>query len=87
MALFSVRIERQFCERLGYNLLFRWFSDMDMTDRPFEPTVFTHNRKRLLEHAVAQRFFGEVVEQARKRKLLSEEHSSVDGTLIEAWRR
>lgn len=85
MALFSVRSERQFCEQLGFNLLFRWFLDMDLTDRPFDATAFSHNRERLLRHEVATHFFRQVVEQARQRTLLSEEHFSVDGTLIEAW--
>lgn len=85
MALFSVRSERQFCEQLGYNLLFRWFLDMDLSDRPFDATAFTHNRERLMRHEVSARFFQQVVEQARQRALLSEEHFSVDGTLIEAW--
>lgn len=85
MALFSVRSERALCEQLRYNMLFRWFLDMDMTDEPFVPTVFTHNRARLMEHDVATLFLGEIVQMARERHLLSEEHFSVDGTLIEAW--
>jgi transposase len=85
MALFSVRSERAFCEQLRYNMLFRWFLDMDMTDQPFVPTVFTHNRARLMSHDVATAFLGEIVRMARSRRLLSEEHFSVDGTLIEAW--
>ena len=85
MALHSVRSERQFCEQLRYNMLFRWFLDMDVTGDTFVPTVFSHNRERLLEHQVARRFFREVVELARERELLSEDHFSVDGTLIEAW--
>lgn len=85
MALYSVRSERQFCEQLDYNLLFRWFLDMDMVESAFVPTVLTHNRERLLEHEVAVRFFRVVVEQARAKNLMSAEHFSVDGTLIEAW--
>ncbi|MCP4102813.1 MAG: IS5 family transposase [Lentisphaerae bacterium] len=85
MALYSVRSERQFCEQLGYNMLFRWFLDMDMTDKAFAPTVFTKNRERLMTHEVADRFLGMTVALARERHLLSEEHFSVDGTLIEAW--
>jgi transposase len=85
MALYSVRSDRMLCEQLQYNLLFRWFLDMDMTERVFDRTVFSHNRERLLEHDVARVLFGAVVEQARKRKLVSSEHFSVDGTLIEAW--
>lgn len=83
MALFSVRSERAFCEQLRYNMLFRWF--LDMTYPQFVPTVFTHNRARLTSHDVATAFLGEIVRMARSRRLLSEEHFSVDGTLIEAW--
>ena len=85
MALYSVRSERQFCEQLGYNLLFRWFLDMDMVEPSFDPTTFTKNRERLLAHDVAGEFFAAVVEQARKARLMSDEHFTVDGTLIEAW--
>lgn len=85
MALHSVRSERQFCEQLQYNMLFRWFLDMDATGATFVPTVFSHNRERLLAHNVARKFFTEVVELAREKDLLSEDHFSVDGTLIEAW--
>ena len=85
MALFSVRSERQFCERLQYDLLFKWFLDLNIMDAAFEHSVFSKNKDRLLEHAVAREFFAAVVEQARQRKLLSQEHFSVDGTLLEAW--
>jgi transposase len=85
IALFSVRSETQFCEQLRYNMLFRWFLDMDLNERPFDPTGFTHNRERLMEHDVGARFFRKVVDQARAKGLLSPEHFSVDGTLIEAW--
>lgn len=85
MALYSVRSERQFCEQLGYNLLFRWFLDMDMLEPTFDATTFTKNRERLLKHDVAGKFFRAVVEQARKAHLMSSEHFTVDGTLIEAW--
>jgi transposase len=84
MALYSVRSERLFCEQLGYNMLYRWFLDMEMVDRPFDPTVFSHNRERMLGQDVAGRFLATVVEGARRRGLLSSEHFSVDGTLIEA---
>jgi transposase len=84
MALYSVRSERSFCEQLGYNLLFRWFLGMDLVEPSFDPTVFTKNRQRLLRHRVAQEFFDAVVAQARRRDLMSDEHFSVDGTLIEA---
>jgi IS5 family transposase len=85
MALYSVRSERLFCEQLGYNMLYRWFLDMDMTEKVFVPTVFTKNRDRLMNHEVASRFLAATVELARKRGLLSSEHFSVDGTLIDAW--
>ena len=85
MALYSIRSDRQFCEQLRYNLLYRWFLDMEMTDAVWDRTTFSHNRERLLEHDVARVLFGMVVEQAREQKLTSSEHFSVDGTLIEAW--
>src|SRR4051812_20111965 len=85
MALYTVRSERQFCEQLDYNLLFRWFLDMDMVEESFVPTVFTKNRDRLLAHDVAGEFFRAVVAQARSAKLMSSEHFTVDGTLIESW--
>lgn len=85
IALYSIRSERQFCEQLDYNLLFRWFLDMDMLEPSFDATAFTHNRERLMAHDVAGRFFRGVVEQARSKHLMSAEHFSVDGTLIESW--
>jgi transposase len=84
IALYSVRSERAFCEELDYNLLFRWFLDMDLLEPSFAPTVFTKNRTRLLEHQVGQQLFDEVVAQAHEGGLLSDEHFTVDGTLIEA---
>jgi transposase len=85
IALYSVRSERQFCEQLDYNLLFRWFLDMDMDEPSFDPTTFGKNRERMMEHEVAAKFFDAVVSQARAAGLMSSEHFSVDGTLIEAW--
>lgn len=85
MALFSVRSDRQLCEQIHYNLMFRWFLDMEMTEKVWDRTVFSHNRERLLEHNIARALFGSVIEQARAARLVSEEHFSVDGTLIEAW--
>jgi transposase len=85
MALYSVRSERMFCEQLRYNMLFRWFLDMDLMEPPFDATAFTHNRERLMNAHVADRLFTEIVEQARAHGLLSSEHFSVDGTLIESW--
>jgi len=84
IALYSVRSERAFCEELEYNLLFRWFLDMHLIDRSFDPTTFTKNRERLLQHRVGQVLFDEVVLAADQRGLLSDEHFTVDGTLIEA---
>jgi transposase len=85
MALYTVRSERLFCEQLDYNLLFRWFLDMNMDEKGFDPTVFTKNRERLLKHEVASKFFRAIVEQARAAGLMSDDHFTVDGTLIEAW--
>ena len=84
IALYSVRSERAFCEELDYHLLYRWFLDMGLLEPSFDPTVFTKNRRRLLKHSVAQQFFDEVVRQAADLGLLSDDHFSVDGTLIEA---
>ena len=84
-ALYSLRSERQLCEQLEYNLLFRWFLDMDMVSPAFDATTFTKNRDRLLEHDVGRKFFALVVGQAKDAGLISSEHFSVDGTLIEAW--
>ena len=86
MALFSVRSERQFCERLEYDLLFKGFLDLNIMDHSFDHSVFAKNRQRwLLDADVAREFLLEIVEQARERRLLSEEHFSVDGTLLGAW--
>src|SRR5438132_9040827 len=85
MALYTVRSERLFCEQLDYNLLFRWFLDMNMTEESFNHSTFSLNRERLLKHDVAGRFFAAVVEQARSAGLMSDDHFTVDGTLIEAW--
>src|SRR5947208_2391278 len=85
IALYSVRSERQFCEQLGYNLLFRWFLDMELDDESFDATVFSKNRERLMEYEVGRLFFEAVVGQARGAGLMSDDHFTVDGTLIEAW--
>ena len=85
MALYSVRSERAFCERLNYDLLFKWFLDLPIDARAFDPTTFTKNRDRLLEAEIADRFFAAVVGQAKLRRYLSSDHFSVDGTLLEAW--
>jgi transposase len=83
--LYSVRSERMLMEQLQYNLLFRWFVGMSADEPVWHPTVFSKNRDRLLEGAVAEEFFSLVVNQARKKRLLSDDHFTVDGTLIEAW--
>ena len=85
MALFSVRSERQLCERLGYDMLFKWFLDMNILDASFNHSVFSKNKERLLEADVSREFFTKIVDQARDRGLLSDEHFSVDGTLLDAW--
>ena len=85
IALYSVRSERQFCERLTYDMLFRWFLDLNIQGGSFDQSTFAKNRTRLLAHEVTGRFFGAVVSEARRQRLLSEEHFSVDGTLLEAW--
>ncbi|HTW88539.1 MAG TPA: IS5 family transposase [Candidatus Binataceae bacterium] len=85
MALYTLRSERLFCEQLDYNLLFRWFLDMDVAAPSFDHSTFSRNRARLLEHDVAREFFTRVVAQARSLRLLSDEHFTVDGTLVEAW--
>lgn len=85
MALYTVRSERLLCEQLEYNLLFRWFLDLELDEASFDHSSFSANRQRLLEHEVAGEFFRGVVAQARALGLLSGEHFTVDGTLIEAW--
>src|SRR5215472_15797165 len=83
--LYTVRSERMLMEQLNYNLLFRWFVGMNIDDPVWDVTVFTKNRERLLAGDVASTLFAEVLAQARSRALLSSEHFTVDGTLIEAW--
>jgi transposase len=85
IALYTVRSDRMFCEQLRYNILFRWFLDMSLEEKPFDHSVFSKNRDRLMEREVARKFFEKVVESARAADLLSDEHFTVDGTLIEAW--
>jgi transposase len=83
--LYSIRSERMLMEQLEYNLLFRWFVGLSVSDPVWHPTVFSKNRERLLQGAVADELFSRIVGQARSLKLLSDEHFTVDGTLIEAW--
>jgi transposase len=82
---YSVRSERQLVEQLRYNLLFRWFVGLAIDDAVWDHSVFSKNRDRLLEHAVVEAFFTEVMRVADAKGLLSTEHFSVDGTLIQAW--
>ena len=82
---YGIRSERLLMEQLNYNLLFRWFVGLTMDDPVWDATVFSKNRERLLGGDIAQRFLGEVVAQAQAHHLASDEHFSVDGTLIEAW--
>lgn len=85
MALYSIRSERAFCERLNYDLLLKWFCDLPLDAPAFDATTFSKNRERLLEHEIADRFFCAVVRKAKLRRYVSSEHFSVDGTLLEAW--
>ena len=84
-AFFSIRSERQLMEQLDYNLLFRWFVGLPMDAAVWDASVFSKNRDRLLEGDIATQFLAAVLNQKRVRALLSQEHFSVDGTLIEAW--
>src|SRR2546423_2336457 len=83
--LYTVRSERRLMEQLDYNFLFRWFVGLSIDDPVWDVTVFTKNRDRLLKGEVAEAFFAAVLAQARQRDLLSDEHFTLDGTLIEAW--
>jgi transposase len=85
MILYSIRSERQLMEQINYNLLFRWFVGLTMDDAVWDATVFTKNRERLMQGEVAERLFEAVLAQAQAKNLLSEEHFTVDGTLIQAW--
>ena len=84
-ALYAIRSERQLMEQVDFNLLYRWFVGLGMDESAWDATVFSKNRDRLLQGEVAQRLLLAVVEQARAQNLLSEEHFTVDGTLLEAW--
>ena len=83
--LYTIRSERMLMEQLEYNLPFRWFVGLNMDEPVWVPTVFSKNRDRLLSGDIAEKFFAQVLEQARAGDLLSAEHFSVDGTLVEAW--
>lgn len=84
-ALYTIRSERQLIEQLAYNLLFRWFVGLGMDDPVWAPTTFTKNRERLLDGDIAAAFFQAVLIHADSARLLSDEHFTVDGTLLEAW--
>jgi len=85
MILYSIRSERQLMEQMDYNLLFRWFVGLEIDDPVWDATVFTKNRERLIEGAASQKLLESVLVEAREHDLLSEEHFTVDGTLIQAW--
>jgi transposase len=85
MALFSVPSARRFCDQLQYNMLFKWFLDLNVDDHPFNASTFSKNQERFLSAAITQRFLAGIVEEARRRQLISEEHFTVDGTLLDAW--
>jgi transposase len=84
-AFYSIRSERQLMERLEYDLLFRWFVGLGIDDAAWDHSVFSKNRDRLVEGDIAAKFLAAVLAQSRVKKLLSTEHFSLDGTLIEAW--
>jgi IS5 family transposase len=83
--LYSVRSERMLMEQLSYNMLFRWFVGLNMDDEVWNATTFSKNRERLLRGEIAEEFFSAVLDLARKKELLSDEHFTVDGTMIEGW--
>lgn len=83
--LYTIRSERQLMEQIKYNWLYRWFVGLGMDEKVWDPTVFCKNRDRLLEGAIAQKFFNIVKNEAKLQKLISKDHFTVDGTLIEAW--
>ncbi len=85
MTLYSVRSERQLCERIDTDLLFRWFLNMSPEEPSFDPTVFTHNRPLMDEHGITAAFFDAVLAQAIHAGLCSDDHFSVDGTIIESY--
>lgn len=85
MAVYSMRSERAFCERLNYDMLFKWFLDLPIDAASFDASTFSKNRQRLLDQNIADEFFAAVVRQAKLRRYISSEHFSVDGTLLQAW--
>jgi transposase len=85
MALYSIRSERQFCERLRFDLLFKWFLHLNIDDEGFDHSTFSKNRGRLVEHEIGEQFLKRVVDHPRFRKHASQDHFSVDGSLLETW--
>jgi transposase len=85
IALYSVRSDRQFCQMLDYNILFRWFLDMSLDEPGLDQSAFSRLRERLVDEDIARGFFDAIVKRARSQGLLSSDHFTVDGTLIEAW--
>lgn len=85
MAFFSVPSARRFCEQLEYNLLFKWFLDLNVDDPAFDASTFSKNQERLLHHDVAAQFLAQISNEAQRRQLLSSGHFTVDGTLLQAW--
>jgi transposase len=85
MAMYSMRSERAFCERLNYDMLFKWFLDLPIDAASFDASTFSKNRQRLLDADIADEFFAAVVTQAKLRRYMSSDHFSVDGTLLQAW--
>ena len=85
MAFFTVPSARRFCEQLEYNLLFKWFLDLNVDDPAFDASTFSKNQERLLQHDVARQFLAAVTAEAERRQLLSSDHFTVDGTLLQAW--
>jgi len=83
--LYTIRSVRLLMEQLDYNLLFRWFVGLSMDDKVWDHSVFSKNQERFLDSDLAAAFFARILEQAKAAKLLSDEHFTVDGTLIEAW--
>jgi len=84
-ALYGIRSERLLCEQLGYNMLYRWFVGLSMGEAAWDHSTYTKNRDRLIEHDIVRGLFAQVMQQAKEAQLLSDEHFSVDGTLIRAW--
>jgi len=84
-AFFTVPSARRFCEQLEYNLLFKWFLDLNIDDPAFDASTFSKNQERLLKHDVARQFLAAVTAEAKRRQLLSSDHFTVDGTLLQAW--